>query len=156
MNNLIERITTHHFFHGMKPAHLKILTERATEASFESGQVIFRQGEPADQFYLIESGKVVLEAHEPANGTVPVQTLGPGEVLGWSWLYPPFNWNFQARALEPTGVIVLNGGHLLVASERDREFGFELMKRISQMVIHRLQATRHRLIALSVESTLTG
>lgn len=139
----------------MKPEHLKILSESASEARFEPGQVLFRQGEPADQFYLIECGKVVLEAHEPANGTVLVQTLGAGEVLGWSWLFPPFNWNLQARALEPTEAILLNGAHLLVASERDRDFGFELMKRIAQVVIHRLQATRQRLVTLSLESTLS-
>ncbi len=71
---------------------------------------------------------------------VLVQTLGPGEVIGWSWLFPPFIWHFQAQATEPTSTVVLDGGHLLVAAEENPEFGYDLMRRIAQMVITRLQA----------------
>ena len=75
---------------------------------------------------MIESGKVALEAHKPANGATLVQTLGAGDVLGWSWLFPPFVWHFQARAIEPTSVIVLNGAHLLAFAERHPDFGYKL------------------------------
>lgn len=156
MKALNDAIISHPFFHGMKRAHLALLTQGAKETQFEAGDVLFRVGEPANQFYLLESGRILLEAHEPANGTLLVETLGAGDVLGWSWLFPPFNWNFQARAVEPTKVIILNGGHLLMAAERDHEFGYELMKRVAQVVIHRLQATREQLLALQVESALEG
>ena len=156
MNNLNEAITSRPFFHGMKSEHLALLTDGAKAAQFKAGDVLFREGEPASQFYLIESGKIALETHEPANGTMLVQTLGAGDVLGWSWLFPPFVWHFQARATEPASVIVLSGAHLLGTAERNPEFGHELMKRVAQVVIRRLQATRKQLLALQVESALEG
>jgi CRP-like cAMP-binding protein len=151
-----EAITKHAFFGGMKPEHLAVLTEGAKVAAFKAGDVLFREGEPANQFFLVESGKIALEAHEPANGTMLVQTLGAGEVFGWSWLFPPYVWHFQARAIEPAKVIVLNGAHLLATAERRHDFGYELMKRVAQVVIRRLQATRKQLLALQVESALDG
>ena len=156
MKDLNEAITENAFFHGMKPGHLAVLTEGAKAVRFQAGDVLFREGEPASRFFLIESGKIVLEVHEPGNGTVMVQTLGPGEVVGWSWLFSPFVWHLQARAVEPTEVVVLNGAHLLIAAERNHEFGYELMKRVAQVVIHRLQATRKQLLTLQVESALDG
>ena len=156
MKSLTETITNHAFFHGMKPEHLAVLTDGAKAVPFKVGDVLFRKGEPANQFYLIESGKIALEAHEPADGTILVQTLGAGDVLGWSWLFPPFSWNFQARAIEPTSAIVLSGAHLLVTAEGNHDFGYELMKRVAQVVIHRLQATRKQLLAIQVESALEG
>jgi CRP/FNR family transcriptional regulator, cyclic AMP receptor protein len=156
MKTLTESITKHPFFNGMKPEHLTVFTKGAKSTAFKAGDVLFREGEPASQFYLIESGNIALEAHEPADGTVLVQTLGAGEVLGWSWLFPPFAWHFQARATEPTNVIILNGAHLLGTGERDQDFGYELMKRVAQVVIHRLQATRKELLAQQIESALDG
>ena len=156
MKNLKETITEHPFFHGMKPEHLDILVGCASEAKLKADQILFREGEPSNQFYLIDSGRVAVEAHEPANGTALVQTLGPGEVLGWSWLFPPFSWHFQARALEPTQAIVLSGAHLLVTAEKNPAFGYELMKRVARVVIRRLQATRKQLLEQQIESALDG
>lgn len=136
------------FFRGFKPDHLKIIIESAREAAFEPAQVLFREGEPANQFYVIESGLVALEAHEPARESVQIQKVGPGEVLGWSWLFPPFTCHFQARAVEPTQALILNGAHLLVAAESNHDFGYCLMKRVAQVVIQRLGATRGKLLAI--------
>jgi len=85
-----------------------------------------------------------------------IDTIGMGELLGWSWLFPPFVWHFQARAVEPTEAIALDGAQLLIAAERGHNFGYELMKRVAQVVIHRLQAARGRLLAQQVESVLKG
>ena len=156
MKTLTDAITRHAFFRGMKPEHLAILAEGAKKNEFQAGDVIFLEGQPASQFYLVESGKIALETHEAPDDTTLVQALGPGDVLGWSWLFPPFAWHFHAWAVEPTNVIVLNGAHLLVAAERDHDFGYELMKRVAQIVIHRLQATRKQLRALQIESALKG
>jgi CRP-like cAMP-binding protein len=156
MNTLKDAVTNHPFFHGMKPAHLAALAAGAKAVQFKAGDTLFREGEPANQFYLIEQGRIALEAHEPANGTMLVQTLGAGEVLGWSWLFPPFVWHFRARAVEPVSAIVLSGAHLLIAADRDHEFGYELMKRVAQVVIHRLQSARKQLLALQIESALEG
>ena len=156
MKTLRETFTEHPLFLGMKPEHLEVLAGCASEAKLKADQILFREGEPANQFYLIESGRIAIEAHQPANGTALVQTLGAGDVLGWSWLFPPFSWHLQARALEPTRTIVLNGAHLLVTAEQNREFGYELMKRVARVVINRLQATRKQLLEQQIESAMDG
>lgn len=157
MNDSLESIiVSHPFFERMEPGHLEAIAQGAVEESFKADQILFREGEPADKVYLIRSGRIALEAHQPANGTVFVQNLGPGEVLGWSWLFPPFVWHLQARAVEPTRALVLDGSRLLVAAENNHEFGFALMKRVSQLLIERLQATRKELLRQQIESILEG
>ncbi len=146
MNALKQIIIDHPFLNGLRPEHLEIVADCASEAGFAADQIIFREGEIAGQLYLIQSGRVALEAHRYKDGDVPIQTLGAGDVLGWSWLFPPFRWHFQARAIEPASVVALNGAHLLVAGNENPEFGFELMKRVVQVVIQRLQATRKQLL----------
>jgi CRP-like cAMP-binding protein len=139
----------HPFLASLPPALQPILLENSTLARYGSGEVIFRQGEPANRFHLIEDGRVSLDACSPNHNCVPVQTLGPGEVLGWSWLFEPFTWNFQARAIEPVTLLALDAAHLLRLSNEDHEFGYELMKRLAHVVILRLQATRERLTELA-------
>jgi len=157
MNNSLESvIVSHPFFQGMKPEHLEVIAGCATAETFESDRILFGEGEPANKFYLIQSGRVALEAHEFADGNAPVQELGAGDVLGWSWLFPPFVWHFQARALEPTRGVVLDGAHLLIAAERNGNFGYELMKRVAQVLIQRLQATRKQLLRQKFESIMEG
>ncbi len=157
MNKPLEIIiTSHPFFRGIKPEHLEVVASCASEATFEPQQILFHEHEPASQFYLIQSGRIAVEAHEPADGTVLVDTLGAGDVLGWSWLFSPFAWHFRARALEPTRAIVLKGDRLLIAAERDHDFGFQLMKRVAHVVIQRLQASRKQLLKQQVESALEG
>ncbi len=147
MNHSLQSIiVSHPFFRGMKPEHLEVIAGCATEATFPPDQILFREREPANKFYLIQNGQVALEAHEPADGTVTVQVLGAGDVLGWSWLFPPFVWHFQARALEATSAVVLDGARLLIAAERDGHFGYALMKRVAQVLVQRLQATRQQLL----------
>ena len=156
MQAVTERIIRHPFFAGMEKQFLPIVVLNANERVFAPGQILFREGEPANQFYLIEHGRVAIEAHEPADGTFLIEELHAGDVLGWSWLYPPFVWHFQARAVERTQVIVLDGAHLLVASEQNKRFGYDLLQRVSRTIMHRLQATRKRLIEREIESALTG
>ncbi len=152
MNDVKERIAEHPFFQGMTPIQLSVAGECASETAFGKDEILFREGEPADRFFLLEAGSIALETQVPGNGVARVGRLAPGEVLGWSWLFPPFVWHLQARALEPVKAIVLSGAHLLIAAERDRAFGFELMKRVSQVVIQRLQAVRREWVALQAQS----
>lgn len=156
MKTMAERIAQHPFCAGMDARLLQELATGAREAKFPPNHVLFRQGEPASSFYLIESGRVSVEAHQPADGTVTIQNVEAGEALGWSWLFPPFAWQFQARALEPVQALILNGGHLLVTAERDHEFGYELMKRVTMVAMRRLHAARQQLLAREVESALDG
>jgi CRP-like cAMP-binding protein len=130
----------------MDEQHLEIFLQGAREKQFDAGEIIFREGDPANRFYLIESGRVALESTSAGCGMVHVQTLGAGDALGWSWLFPPFVWHFQARATEPTHTLCCDGGHLLVTAEENPAFGYDLMKRVTQILIHRLQVTRNRFV----------
>lgn len=144
MKTTTSRIADHPFLSSFSHEHLNRILEKAQEVQFEPGEIIFKENDPANRFYLLEYGKVALETHLPRDGMVTVQTLEGGDVLGWSWLFPPFVWHFQARAIEPTNAIALDGAHLLVLCENDHELGYELMKRMTQVVIQRLQATRRQ------------
>jgi CRP/FNR family transcriptional regulator, cyclic AMP receptor protein len=154
MNYLEPRIRAHSFFHGMKPQHLAVIAKGATERTFRAGEYLMHESEPANQFFIIESGEVSVEAHGPEALTVELEELGKGDVLGWSWLFPPYTWHLRARALEPTTVIVINAGHVLRVAEDDHTFGYEIMKRVAQVIIHRLQAARRQLLAQAAESAL--
>jgi CRP/FNR family transcriptional regulator, cyclic AMP receptor protein len=156
MEQLNTIIMQHPLLQTMRPDHLKALTDCAIETAFESGEVLFREGEIADRFYLLMSGKVVLESRADSEHLVPIQVLEKGDALGWSWLFPPFVWHFQARALERARAVAFNGAHLLIACEKDHEFGYELMKRISQILIQRLQSTRKQLLQIRTKAEPAG
>jgi CRP-like cAMP-binding protein len=146
METLKPIVAGHPFLRSLPSAYLEVLLGHAQERDFRPGEVIFSEGEVADRFYLIARGKVVLESNAAPRGYLAVQELGDGEVLGWSWLFPPYVWHFQARAVEPTATVAFNGAHLLVQCERNPEFGYDLMKRLAQVLIRRLQATQKQLV----------
>jgi CRP-like cAMP-binding protein len=133
------------FFKGLTARHLQLLTASALEMQFEAGQSIFQEGSPANRFYLILEGKVVLESDLKERGVIPIQTLGPGDDLGWSWLFPPYYLHSSARALEPTRTIFFYGTRLREQCEQDHDLGYQLMGRIAEVVIKQLQATQRRL-----------
>jgi CRP/FNR family cyclic AMP-dependent transcriptional regulator len=135
----------HPFLDGWEPHHARLLRDAARRVHFDAAEVILSEGEPADGLYLIQTGKVQLEAHTHGSGLAPVQTIGAGEVMGWSWLFPPYFWHFGARALEATEVLFINGLPLRNECESDHDFGYELMKVISQLILPRLQVTRKHL-----------
>jgi CRP/FNR family cyclic AMP-dependent transcriptional regulator len=142
-------IVGHPFFRGLSAAHLRILAGCAMRTAFRAGEPIFRQGDMANRLYLIEDGKVALETDQPGCGTILIQTLGSGDALGWSWLFPPCVWRFGARAVEPTRAIFFYGTWLREQCEQDPGFGCKLMERMVQVVIDRLQATRQQLVEIS-------
>jgi CRP/FNR family transcriptional regulator, cyclic AMP receptor protein len=146
METIESRIASHPICRGLSAAHLKLLAGFAMRTSFAQGEVIFREGDPANRFYLIESGRVRLETRRPG-GSVPIQTIGAWEVLGWSWLVPPYVWQFDAVAEEPTRAIFFYGTRLREMCDEDPALGYELMKRMSEVILQRLQATRRQLVA---------
>jgi CRP/FNR family transcriptional regulator, cyclic AMP receptor protein len=148
VNTVGSVIAGHPFLHGLKPAHLRLLADSAMRMGYGPGELIFREGDPANRFYLIEQGRVSLESHRRDEAPVAVQAISPGEVLGWSWLFPPYYWHFHARALEPTTAIFFYGTRLREQCEQDHDFGYEMMTRMTQVVIQRLQATRKQLLAV--------
>lgn len=145
-NSIESFIRTHPFLEGMSPHQYRILSDCARQLDFRAGEVIFREGDPANRFYLIRKGKVALESHTLSRGIICVQTIGAGDVLGWSWLFPPYFWHFDARALEPTDALFLYGTPLRDECEVDHDLGYELMKRMAQVMMRRLQATRRQLL----------
>src|SRR5256885_1527960 len=96
------RVALHPFLAGMNSAHLALLADCAIAVHYKKGQTILREGELANRFYLIESGKVILESGEGFGDPVVIETIGAGDLLGWSWMFPPYVWHFTARAVEPT------------------------------------------------------
>jgi CRP/FNR family cyclic AMP-dependent transcriptional regulator len=142
-------IAEHPFLKGLSPEHLKILTDCAMLSEFTEDQLIFSEGDPANRFYLILDGEIALESHVQNSGTVPIETIGAGDVLGWSWLFPSYHWHFDARALKDTKAIFFYGTRLREQCEQDHDLGYELMKRTAEVVIKRLQSTRRQLLAAS-------
>jgi CRP/FNR family transcriptional regulator, cyclic AMP receptor protein len=138
-------IAAHPFLHGLTPRHLEVLAEYAMKSHFKSGDLIFEEGDPANRFYLLTRGKVLLESSSDGEA-VPIQTIGPDEVLGWSWLFPPYYWHFDARAVEPTDAIFFYGTRLRELCEEDHDLGYELLNRTANLLIDRLMATRRELL----------
>jgi len=146
MKNAEKILEEHPFLEGLDPEKLKIIASCAREVSFESGHMIYNEGDEADHFLLILNGKAAIEVFGGQRGSFTIQTVGPGDVLGWSWLFPPFQRRFDARALEPTRAIALDGKFLREKAEEDHNLGYELLKRFSKIVVERLQATRLQLL----------
>jgi CRP-like cAMP-binding protein len=134
------------FFKGLNPQQLQLLAASALEMKFETGAIIFEEGSPANRFFLILTGRVQLSSEMEDRNVIPVQTLGPGDDLGWSWLFPPYAMHFTARALEPTTTIFFYGTRLREQCEKDHELGYQLMKRIAEVATQSLRATQRRLM----------
>jgi CRP/FNR family cyclic AMP-dependent transcriptional regulator len=144
---LSTRVTLHPFLAGMNRAQLAMLTDCAMAAHFKTGQTILREGEFANRFYLIESGKVVLESGDGFGEATVIETIGSGDLLGWSWMFPPYVWHFTARAIEPTTAIFFYGTILREYCEKDHSLGYELLKRISAVMVKRLQAAHKEMLS---------
>ena len=116
------------------------------EIEFPAGQDIFRAGSPANRFYLILTGKVAIESEMKEHGMAAIRALGPGDALGWAWLFPPYFLHFSARTLEPTKTIFFYGTRLREQCRHDHEFGYQLMTRVAEVVVQNLNAMQQRLM----------
>lgn len=147
------RVALHPFLAGMNPKQLALLTDCAIPVHFRKGQTILREGEMANRFYLIESGKVILESGEVFGDPVIVDSIGAGDLLGWSWMFPPYVWHFTARAAEPTTAIFFYGTILREYCERDPSLGYELFKRMAPIMLKRLQSARTKMLSVHARRT---
>ncbi|WP_156688399.1 cyclic nucleotide-binding domain-containing protein [Mycobacterium sp. Marseille-P9652] len=152
MRTLEGVLVRHPFFAGMDPRYLQSVVGCAANVRYAAGELVLREGEPADHFYLIRSGKIALETHVPGRGGLTVQTLGEGDILGWSWLVPPYNSRFDARAIDPTRAIGFDGKCLRGKCEQDHELGYELQKRVIAVLGEHLDATRFRLLDIYADA----
>ncbi len=142
MKSLEEIIAAHEFFRGLDPAFCELIAGCGRNVVFNAGDYLFREGDPADQFYLIRHGKVAFEVAVPGRGTMRFLTLEEGEIAGISWLVPPYRWAYDAKAVELTRAISLDAKCLRGKCEADHHLGYELMKRFVPELMRRLHATR--------------
>ena len=138
-------IATMPTFAGLPAEQLATVAGCGRTCGFEAGAEIAREGDPADTFYALRSGRVALEVVAPGQ-RLTIGTLGPGTVVGWSWLFPPHRWSFDARALEPVRAIEFDGACLRGKCEADKALGYELMRRFAAIILERLQGTRVQLL----------
>jgi CRP/FNR family transcriptional regulator, cyclic AMP receptor protein len=134
------------FLKGLSKQQLDMLASNAMEVEFPAERMIFEEGLAANRFYIILEGEVALESATGKSDRQMIQTIKAGDVLGWSWLFPPYQWHFDARAVKPTKAIIFFATTLRELCEKDPRLGYELMKRASKVVIKRLQSTRLQLL----------
>jgi CRP/FNR family cyclic AMP-dependent transcriptional regulator len=148
MHTIDELVAESPIFEGMTKEQLELIAGCAYNTGFKAGERIFREGDPADTFYLVRKGRVALSTHAPARGSVVIETLDPGEIVGWSWLFPPHVWHFDARAMDEVRAVAFDGACLRGKCEGDHTLGYELMRRFAGVMIDRLLHTRLRLLDL--------
>ena len=136
----------HKFFAGLDPDHLAVITGCASNVVFAAGAFLFREGTPADAFFLIREGRLALEIAAPNRGPLVLQTLDAGDVAGFSWLIEPHRWEFDGRAVERVHAIQMDGACLRGKCDSDPRLGYELMRRFAGLATNRLQATRLQLL----------
>ena len=133
-------------FTGLAQEQLELLAGCGSNVAFEQDAVLFREGEPADTFYLVRHGSIALESYVPARRPMTIETLEDGEVVGWSWLFPPYRWHFDARALTDVRATAFDGACLREKCAADPVLGRALMTRFAQVIVERLHWTRLRLL----------
>lgn len=139
-------VSEHPFFAGLAADDLAMVAGCAQNAHFGEDDFLFRQGQPADRFFLVRHGRVAIEVHDPAGGAVVVDTADDGDVVGWSWLIPPYRWVFDARAVTSTSAVSFDGACLRGKCDADPRLGYLLMQRVSAVMFQRLEAARVRLL----------
>jgi CRP-like cAMP-binding protein len=146
MKSIEALLAAHPFFSDMKAGDLATLAGCAWNEHFEAGLPIAREGRPADRFYIVRSGRVALLVHAGNRGWLTVETLHDGDVLGWSWLIPPYRWQFDARAVADTRVTAFDGACLRGKCEADTRLGYDLMRRFAAELARRSRAARLQLL----------
>jgi CRP/FNR family transcriptional regulator, cyclic AMP receptor protein len=148
MRTIAQYLPDHPFFAGLDEPTLTLLAGCATNVSLAAGEFLFREGDAAARFFVVRRGRVAIELHDPAVGTLVIDSADAGDVVGWSWLVPPYRSILDARAAEATGVVAFDGLCLRGKCEDDSHLGYELMQRVTQVMSERLVAAQVRLLDL--------
>ena len=148
METIGELLEHHDFFADLPAADVHLIAGCGRNVVFEAGEYLFREGTPADSFFVVRHGRVALEIFAPGRGPLVLDTVGPGELVGISWLFPPYRWQFDGRAGALTRAIALDGACLRGKCEEDPRLGYELMKRFAQILQSRMHSARLRLLDL--------
>jgi CRP-like cAMP-binding protein len=144
--NLQEVLAEQKLFHGMTQSYMELIAGCGSNVRFNEGDWLFREGEPANSFYLIRHGRVSLEMHVPQHGSVTLETIMEGDVVGWSWLFPPYKWHLDARAVVLTRAMAFDGECLRRKCDEDPALGYDVMKRFASVMIDRLKTTYLQLL----------
>jgi CRP-like cAMP-binding protein len=136
----------------MSGDHLAVLAGTASDVTYAARHRLFEDGRSARHFWLIQSGHVTLDLHVPGQGRVSIETIGMGELLGWSWMFRPYTWAFGAVTASPVEAFELDARAVRACCASDPTLGYELVQRLAHVVARRLQATRIRLITASSQS----
>jgi CRP/FNR family cyclic AMP-dependent transcriptional regulator len=148
MQSIADLLREHPFFAGLDQGTVELLQGCAHNVHFHAGEHLFEEGEPADRLLVIRSGRVALDVHVPGRGDRVIETLDAGEVVGWSWLVPPYRWFFDARAVEGVSAVSVDAACLRAKCDQDPALGYALMQRVAQVMYHRLQSARVRMLDL--------
>jgi len=141
-------VASHPLLAGLPGDMASLVSGCARNVAVKPGEFLLVEGDPANTLYLLRRGRVSLEASAPGRAPLVIETLEPGAGLGWSWLFPPYRWQFDARALEPVGAIAVDAACLRSKAEADAVFGYELIKRFASVMMTRLDAAQLRLLNL--------
>jgi CRP-like cAMP-binding protein len=134
------------FLAGLSEAGLDLVGTCSRTVHVPAGAFLFREGEPAGEFYLVHRGRVAIELHRPGRGAQVLDTVEPGEIAGLAWLVPPYRWFDDARAVEDVEATAIDGVRLRAGCDADPELGYAVLQRVTRVMLHRLQAARVRLL----------
>jgi CRP/FNR family cyclic AMP-dependent transcriptional regulator len=140
--NILAALARHRFTKDLGEQHRLRLAEGARPFRASRDGHLFRENEPAHAFYLIQAGHVEIGTHLAKRGEVMIQRVGAGDVVGWSWLLPPYRWEFDARAVDDVEGLSFDAAWLRDQCDRDHDLGYHLLKQLVAVVSRRLAATR--------------
>lgn len=146
MKPIEDLMKVHPFFNGLDPKYISLIAGCGRNMVFQKGEFVAKEGEPANYFFIIKQGRVAIDILTVETGPVIIQTVQAGDIFGWSWIIEPHFWRFDARAVETTRVIALDGKCLRGKCEKDTKLGYELLKRFSSVLADRLETARFQLM----------
>jgi len=148
MQTMEEVLGSQPFFAGLNAGAMRLIAGCASNVHFAEGEFLFQEGHEANQFWVIRRGRVAMQLESPGQGAIVTDTMDEGEVVGWSWLVPPYRFFADGRAVTPVSATALDGACLRGKCEADPELGYQLLKRVTSVMYQRLQSTRIRLLDL--------
>ena len=148
MESLQELLMGHPFFAGLDDSTVSMLVGCARNVHYRPGEYLFREGEAADYFFVVRRGRVALDVHVPGQAEQVIDTVDEGDVVGWSWLVPPYRWFFDARAVQDVSAVAVDASCLRAKCDEDPALGYAMMQRVAQVMYHRLQSARVRMLDL--------
>ena len=144
--SITEYLSAHEFFSEFNDDILEFLRECSSMREIKKGQILFLQGEHADKFYVVRSGRISIQMPAIMGPTLEIQTVDEDQVLGWSWRISPYKWNFQTKAEEDTELLQFDGVAILARCEQEPKFGYELLKKFAVLMSVGLNAARQKMM----------